>query len=286
MYTPEPLRNLTDDGLYLPLIKQHSLEKFRAHNHNVQIFSTAMKSQWPQRAYLGLYSGAGRARLEETDEIVETTAMSVFRVPDPFTHHIFVDSDTRCTEALTERIRSLPGEPNVTVFTGDVNILVSDVRAALPPFSANRGLLSYCFVDPFAANLKFETLRSLGQLRMDFLILLMLGLDARLNFKTYLEDERDTRIAELVDSPTWRDEWHRESRTGRPNVVHFLMGKFDEAMTRVGYRTAPPDHALSVKVRNKGVLLYQLVFYSKNELGQKFWKQTRTGIKPQLDLSL
>jgi three-Cys-motif partner protein len=245
-----------------------------------------MKSQWPQRAYVGLYSGAGRARLEETDEIVETTAMSIFRLPDPFTHHIFVDNDARCTEALTERIRSLLGERNVTVFTGDVNILVSNVREALPAFSSSKGLLSYCFVDPFAANLKFETLRSLGQLRMDFLILLMLGLDARLNFKTYLEDERDTRIAELVDSPNWRDEWRRESKAGRPNVVHFLMGKFDVAMTRIGYRSAPPDHALSVKVRNKGVLIYQLVFYSKNELGQKFWKQTRTGIKPQLDLSL
>lgn len=48
----------------------------------VLLFSTAMKNKWPQRAYLGLYSGAGRARVAETDEIVETTVMSAFRVRD------------------------------------------------------------------------------------------------------------------------------------------------------------------------------------------------------------
>lgn len=243
-----------------------------------------MKSQWPKRAYLGLYSGAGRAQIEGTGEIVETTAMSVFRVPNPFTHHVFVDRDPRCTEALRERIRRLRGEENVTVLTGDVNALRSDVLKALPRFSRTQGLLSYCFVDPFAADLKFETIKFLGQLRMDFLILLMLGLDARVNFRTYLMDENSTRIADLVDCPHWRDEWRRESKSGRLNVIHFLMRKFDEAMTRIGYKSAPPGDSLAVRVPKKSVLIYQLVFYSKHDLGRAFWNETRSGIAPQLPL--
>jgi hypothetical protein len=75
---------LEDDGLYTPSVKRHSLRKIELHNYYVSLFSTAMKNQWPQRAYLGLYSGAGRARVAETDEIVETTVMSAFRVRDPF----------------------------------------------------------------------------------------------------------------------------------------------------------------------------------------------------------
>ncbi len=78
------LRGLEDDGLYKPSVKRHSLRKIELHNYYVSLFSTAMKNQWPQRAYLGLYSGAGRARVAETDEIVETTVMSAFRIRDPF----------------------------------------------------------------------------------------------------------------------------------------------------------------------------------------------------------
>lgn len=284
MYSPEPLRGLPDDGLYLPVIKLHSLDKYRAHNHNVQIFSTAMKGKWPQRAYVGLYSGAGRARIQETGEIVETAAMAVFRLPDPFTHHVFVDQDERCTSALAQRIRALPGSHAPVILTGDVNALVAEIRGALPTYSRDRGLLSYCFVDPFAADLKFATIRALGQLKMDFLILLMLGFDARVNFRTYLEDEPNTRIAELIDAPNWREEWRRESSTRRSRVIPFLMRKFDEAMVRIGYQSVASDQSLSVKVHRMGVLLYQLVFYSKHPLGQAFWEHTRSGIKTQIEI--
>ncbi|MEE9132306.1 MAG: hypothetical protein V3U13_01980 [Gemmatimonadota bacterium] len=84
MADPGFLRGLEDDGLYTPSVKRHSLRKIEVHNYYVSLFSTAMSNQWPQRAYLGLYSGAGRARVAETDEIVETTVMSAFRVRDPF----------------------------------------------------------------------------------------------------------------------------------------------------------------------------------------------------------
>jgi three-Cys-motif partner protein len=197
---------------------------------------------------------------------------------------VFVDKDPLCTEALRERIKRTRGEENLVVLTGDVNALRSDILKALPPFSRTRGLLSYCFVDPFAADLKFETIKFLGKLRMDFLILLMLGLDARVNFRTYLMDQTSTRIADLVDCPQWRDDWRRESKFGRQNVIHFLMKKFDEAMTRIGYQSARLDDSLAVRVPKKNVLIYQLVFYSKHDLGRAFWNETRSGIASQLPL--
>lgn len=42
--------------------------------------------------------------------------------------------------------------------------------------------------------------------------------------------------------------------------------------------------SLAVTVRNKNVLIYQLVFYSKSELGEKLWKETQRGVGPQLSL--
>lgn len=242
-----------------------------------------MKDKWTHRAYLGLYSGAGRAQLEKTGEIVETSAMSAVRIPDPFTKYIFVDKDPRCTDALEKRIKTVDGALDRTILTGDVNTLVPRIKGALPRFNRDHGLLSFCFVDPFAADLQFETLRALSVYKMDFMILLMLGLDARLNFKHYLEDLNDTRIAALIDDPHWRDDYRR---SGDQDVVRYILRRFDAAMVSLGYRSSDLAESYRVRIPKKGVLLYSLVYYSKNPLGSSFWKAARSGVDPQFGLGI
>lgn len=276
------LRELADDGLYLPLIKAHSLQKIQRHNYYAELFATGMKKTWAQRAYIGLYSGAGRARVQPTGEIVETTAMSVLRLPDPFTKYIFVDNDPRCTATLRQRVATV-GERDVSILEGDVNDVVPLVRGALPSYSRSKGLLSFCFVDPFAANLRFDIIRSLAAFRMDFLVLLMLGRDARVNFRHYYHDPSSTRIADLIDCPTWREEYRQ---AGDRNVIRFLLRKFDEAMVRAGYLRASASHYHGVTAAGKGVLQYILVLYSKHPLGQKLWEETLKGANPQLAFHL
>jgi hypothetical protein len=61
---------MESDGHYLPEIRPHSLEKIRRHDYYAALFSKAMAKKWPRRAYIGLYAGAGRARLKDTGEIV------------------------------------------------------------------------------------------------------------------------------------------------------------------------------------------------------------------------
>lgn len=273
-------RSVADDGLYTPEIKRHSLEKIRLHNRYARIFASAMHKSWPQLAYVGLYAGAGRAHIAGTNEIVETSALTVLRQPDRFTDYVYVDRDPNCVQALTSRIHSIDPPTKVTIIPSDVNESVGAVRQALPPFSGSRGLLSFCFIDPFDLQLQFNTLRGLSPLRMDFLVLLMLGVDARRNFNRYLSDESSTRIGDLIDCPQWRDEY----RTGS-NVIHFLLRKFDEAMQRLGYLSAAED-AHIVRAHGMGVLQYVLAFYSKNELGQKFWRESRSSLSSQLGLRL
>jgi three-Cys-motif partner protein len=272
-------RHLADDGLFTPDIKSHSLDKILRHDFYATVFATSMKNRWPQRAYVGLYSGPGRARIEGTGEIIETSAMGALRAE--FTHYIFVDRDPRVIEALDERAKRLGHETPVTLLEGDVKDLVGNIKAALPPFSRKNRLLSFCFVDPFAADLRFETIRQLSSYRMDFLILLMLGRDARTNFKRYYEDRSDTRIAQLIDSPEWRDEF----RGRRQRVVPFLLRKFDESMQGLGYLECSDDLVHQVRVSGKRVFLYSLVFYSRHELGQQFWRETlrRTDVQTQIE---
>lgn len=278
--TSEIPGTVIDDGLYTPEIKRHSVEKIQLHNRYAQIFATAMRRKWPQLAYVGLYSGSGRARLSGTNDIVETSAIAVLRQPDRFTDYVYVDHDPRCVEALTARVHALNVSANVRVIRGDVNESIGLVRDALPAYSRSRGLLSFCFIDPFDLQLRFETIRALSDLKVDFLVLLMLGVDGRRNFKQYLADESSTRIGDLIDAPQWRSEY----RAGR-NVIHFLLDRFDVAMQRVGYLSAADD-VHRVTIAGMGVLQYVLAFYSKSEVGRDFWRKSRAGLSPQFDLKL
>jgi len=284
--TQEFLQDLADDGLFTPEIARHSTEKIRLHNSYVSLFTTAMKDRWPQRAYLGLYSGSGRARLRDSGQIVETTAMGALRARFPFTKYIFVDNDSRCIEALSVWIDALDWSPDVSLIHGDVVDELPAIRSAMPRFGPGNGLLSFCFVDPFSAELDFQVFRELGaRYRMDFLVLLMLGVDVRQNFRRYLDDSTDARIGSLIDDLNWRDEWQLKN-LGRKDVVRFILRKFDEAMTQIGYSAARPDEAHPIRVIGKRVFLYSLVLYSKNPLGRKFWKSARAGVDPQGSLSL
>lgn len=157
---------------------------------------------------------------------------------------------------------------------------------AMPSFGPGNGLLSFCFIDPFSAALDFEVIRQLGRrYKMDFLILLMLGRDVRTNFRKYLDDPEDSRIASLIDDPDWREDW-RSRGLGRLDLVRFLLEKFDAAMTRLGYKAARPGEAHPIRVMGRNVFLYSLVLYSKDDLGKRFWDATRKGTSPQIEFDL
>jgi three-Cys-motif partner protein len=266
-------------GLYLPTIKAHSLDKIRLHNYYAQLFTQSMKRQWPQRTYLGLYAGAGRARLDPGGEIIETSAMNVFRLRDTFTKFIFVDADPRCSNALRARIEALPARFDYTIVDSDVNDSVPAIRGAMPRFSKESRMIAFSFVDPFA----ISVLEELSAYRMDFLVLLMLGRDARTNWQKYLNDPADNRIAELLGDPEWRSDWHRSEDQ---NVIRFVARKFNEGMARFGYDPVTPEEMRPVRLPGKNVLQYYLVLYSKHPLAKKFWRSTIAATASQTALEL
>jgi three-Cys-motif partner protein len=264
--TDEPLA-VADDGLFTPEIKPHSLEKIRAHNRYARIFTTAMRAKWKQLAYIGLYSGAGRAKIAGTSTIVETSALSVLRQPIPFDKYIFVDNGDNCVDALRHRCRTVAPYADISILARDVNESAPAIRSALPRYGPDNGLLSFCFVDPFDTTLKFSTIRALSGHRIDFLILLMTAQDARRNFRIYFADPASTRIADLLDCPGWRDEFRS---VGKP--LTFMLRKFNEAMERLGYLAS--KETMPVYAHGKKVLLYNLAFYSQHEAGRKLWGKT------------
>jgi three-Cys-motif partner protein len=253
-----------NDGLPAPVIKPHSLDKIRAHNRFARMFARAMHSKWPQLAYIGLYSGAGHAELEDGRR-VQTSALSILTQPDPFTHCVLVENDPTWFSALESRCQSLKSPTQLRLIKKDVNDSIGEVRAGLPRYRKGFGLLSFCFVDPFNAGLHFAVIKALSDLRVDFLILLMLGNDVRRNIETYYHDPTNNRMADLLDCPTWREEFRKDG-----NIVRCSHRLFDEAMQRLGYPSAV-NAALPIYAHGTKVLQYRLAFYSKDEVGMKLW---------------
>lgn len=266
------------DSLFIPTIKQHSLSKIHLHNRYARIMATAMRDKWHRRAYVGLYSGAGYAKLDKTDEIYETSALAVFRQPDLFTDYVFVDRNPDCTSALESRVARFSPATNYAVISGDVNASVDQVLARLPMHSRAQNALAFCFIDPFDLKLHFATIRRLTERRMDFLILMALGFDARRNIRRYYTDESDRTIGTLIDDAGWRDDY---KAVGEKRIVHFILKKFDDRMRSLGYLSAAGDEH---PIKKGGVLLYHLVFYSRSELAKRFWRETCLGVTQQPSL--
>ena len=278
---------MEEDGFYRPTIKRHSLEKIRRHNFYAALFSKALRKAWKNRVYIGLYAGAGRALVKPDNELVETSALAVFRQEVPFTKYIFVDSDARCIEALGARINALPAKFDVTLVEKPVNDAVPDIVRAMPRYDPTRGegMIALCFVDPFRVDLDFEVIRKLSRYKIDFLVMLPLGYDVRRNVQRYLDNEGEDRLGALVDAPDWREQWRAAQRPDR-QFIRFVMEKFDEAMERLGFRRREMKDTVSVKVTGMGVYLYSLALYTRHELGEQFWKTTIAGTEPQYDMEL
>lgn len=278
---------MEDDGYYLPEIGAHSLEKIRRHNYYASIFTAAMVHKWTHLAYIGLYAGAGKARVRCTGAVVQTSALAVLRQPVPFTRYIFVDSDPRCIEALERRIAELDWEPDVTLIEAEVNDCVPAVIEGLPHFdpSQRERLLTLCFVDPFRLDLDFDVIRRLARYKIDFLVMLPLGFDLRRNLRRYLENEADERVGRMIDAPDWRAEWREKSWPDR-KFIRFALEKFDEAMEGLGFRPREWKDTVAVTVKGMGVYLYSLALYTRHPIAEKFWKTTIAGTDPQTDLGL
>lgn len=276
---------MEEDGLYRPEIKAHSLEKIRRHNYYAALFAGAMRRKWKHRVYIGLYAGAGRALVQPSGELVETSALAVLRLP--FTQYIFVDSDPRCARALRARVDALDRASDVTLIEHDVNSCIPAVVRALPRFSASpgEGMIALCFVDPFRIDLDFRVLRELSRFKIDFLVMLPFGYDLRRNVRRYLDADEDDRVAALVDAPEWREEWTTSGLADR-HFVRFVLHKFDQAMERLGFLPRKWGDTVPVKVSGMGVYLYSLALYTRHELGAKFWKTTVAGAEPQYGLDL
>lgn len=276
-----PIIEVENDGLYIPEVREWSLEKYKLLVGYCEIFTNGMKNKWDQLVYIDLFAGAGYSRIKETGKIYLSSALIAMSVDLPFGKYILCEKDEKRFKAIKERVFRDFGNLNVKLIHGDSNEIIQKVIDEIPSYSKFNTVLSFCFVDPFSLNLNFETIKALSTGLMDFLILQALHMDANRNLDIYLK-EKNTKIAKYLGLDDWRRLFEKDLKEYNQNFVKFLADQYQQQMTSPDYVPSKQTHQIRSNLKN--LPLYYLAFYSKHRRGVDFFKKAEKYISSQYKL--
>ena len=275
------IKYIPNDGLPCLKIGPWALEKYQILKYYCEIFSTGMKNRWDKLIYIDLFSGPGFAEVKDKQKLVESSPMIALKVRAPFSKYFFCDTrENLCV--LKKRVDKLGMNDKVKYFPGDCNKSVDEVIKEILSEKGKR-VLSFCFVDPFNLNIKFNTIKKLANNgNIDFLILLALPMDAKRNMSHYIKSGNN-KLDEFLDNPNWRVEWLQAKKKGEPLML-FLSEQYAVNMANLGYIKLPINKMVPIRSYEKNLPLYYLAFFSRNEKGYIFWKQVLQYSRKQPEL--
>jgi len=259
-----------DDGLPCSEVGAWAEDKYTLVGLYDRLFSTGMKNKWPTRVYIDLYSGPGFVRVRGTNRMMVGSPLLALGVPDPFDKYIFCESDPDLLGALQSRFGRYSAKANATFICGDCNERIDKICASIPEPSPGRGVLTFCFIDPFDISIKFSTVKRLSFHLIDFLILLALHVDANRNVEHYL-NSGNSKVDEFLDLADWRERW-RIAESQRGKFPRFLAEEYSGQMEKLEYLPQSWDRMKQVR-SDKNLPLYHLALFSRHPLAYKYWDQ-------------
>ncbi len=271
------------DGLIAPRVGAWAQRKYNLLEYYSKMFSTSMKDKWGSRVYIDLFAGAGKAYLEGTNRIVNTSPLIALGVPDKFDKYIYCEEDPVKLEALRRRIETQYPEMNTHFICGDANDVVDEILTQVPMPRTGRSVLSFCFADPYKAeNLRFNTIRSISKIFVDFIILLPIYMDINRNIHRYLHPSNIV-IDAFVGTSEWKPEWVDAKKSGK-TFDEFFTVFYRKRMETIGFMYGGFTEIIRSNVRN--LPLYRFGCFSRHPLGIKFWDRAVSGSNPQMELGL
>ena len=261
------------DGLRRLIVGNWAPEKHVRLQRYVDITRAVRRKFGGNATYIDLYCGPGRARIRQTGELVEGSAIIAAleagsRVP--FREVIVGDIDPVNVAACKARLARL-GIQNVRAYEGTAADVAAKVLPTLNPTGFN-----LAFLDPFNIEaLPFSVIQTLAQAqRMDLLIHVSI-MDLQRNVRAMMTSGKLDKFA-----PGWEAVINRDApnRTSVMAVFAYWRG----LLTALGYKVS--DNVERVRgTRNQP--LYWLVLASKHDLGDTLWCEV-SQVEPQRRLLL
>lgn len=273
---------IEDDGLEIPEVGKWAKEKYALVQTYCSLFTQSMKLKWDSLVYIDLFSCAGYAKIRGTSEIVATSALLSLDIPNPFNRYIFCDIDCKNSLALQTRVKRLYPDADTRFLCCDANGAVPQIHSLMPKASTQFRVLAFCFVDPYKLDdLAFSTIEQLSTRFMDFLVLVPTDMDANRNVAPYTSPASNV-VEKFIGKKDWRDRWNVVYRGKQFGL--FILDEFSSHMQELNYKPQQPQDSVLIRNYQKNAPLYRLAFYSRHDLGKKFWKETKKYNNPQTNL--
>jgi three-Cys-motif partner protein len=211
--------------------------------------------------YIDLFCGPGRARVRDTQNIVDGSAVAAWKETlaygARFSAVHIADRNPRLLEACHARLSRL-GAP-VRSHGGEATDVIEEIVGSLNPHALHLG-----FLDPYnLESLDFSLIEKLSRFRrMDLIVHLSAGEGSR-NIADYV-DKESPQIASFA--PGWQK--YVDRKRGKQSLTQQLFQYWLTRVQDLGFRMSESV----VEVRNeKSALMYWLVHLSKHELPKKLW---------------
>jgi three-Cys-motif partner protein len=276
--------NIIEDDLIISEVGPWSQRKYDLVKYYTTMFATSMKYEWDCRVYIDLFSGPGYSRIRGTNDIIPASPLLALNINDPFDKYIFSDINQDKIQALESRVcKSFPSM-DTDFINCNVNESIDRILDHVPRGSTSNKVLTFCLVDPYSiGNLHFSTLERISsRIYVDFMVLIPSRMDAHRNLRYYFRRDNN-KVERFLNDPNWRDRWNTEKSTGL-NFGEFIVQQFNNKMASLGFLPLNGDEFVPVYETGTQRLLYHLAFYSKKELGKKFWIDSIRGTDPQQNL--
>ena len=260
---------VAEDGLLCAAVHHWAEEKYRLLALYDELFSSGMKNKWDQRVYIDLYAGGGFSHVQGTRTFLKGSPIIALTVGCPFDKYIFCEENEDLLAALKARSERIAPHASVSYIPGNCDLKIDEICLTLPIGPSNKRVLSLCVVDPFDFGIKFDTLKKLSRFRMDFVVLLAIGMDANRNYDHYVAGN-SPKIDEALGNTEWRERWKAERRS---NFRQFLAVEFSRSMESLDYLPTPIDRMKLVRSDERNLPLYYLALFSRHGTAHKFWDQ-------------
>jgi three-Cys-motif partner protein len=256
------------DGLRRAIVGSWAPEKHLRLRKYVDITRAVRRKFGGNATYIDLYCGPGRAKIRETGEIVDGSAVlaaSEAARRNPYREIIIGDLDPVNVAACEARLKR-GGASNVRAYAGTAVEVAAQVFPTLNPTGFN-----LAFLDPFNIEaLPFQVIQTLAKApRMDLLIHVSI-MDLQRNVRSMMASSKLDDFA---------PGWERKVNRAATNTA-LVMGVFEHwrgLLSELGYLVSANIERVT---GNRNQPLYWLVLAAKHDLADKLWGEV-SQVAPQ-----
>jgi three-Cys-motif partner protein len=266
-----------DDGLLMRPMKRWATEKLDYLERYLNMFTTAMrKKPWRALNYIDLFAGPGKCQHEDNEDVYLGSPLLALTTKNAFDHYFFVDLNGDSLQALEQRCQHSPYAGRIQYFAEDCNLAVHHITESIrdmnrPYMAGVWPCLNLAFLDPEGLELQWNTVQALAQLRTDLVIhYSQMGLQRYMPIAS--QDPDETIIDRFFGNRDWRDIYEQ----GNAGMYGELISLYKHNLDDLGYKDVRSENEIArvPMMRNvKNAPLYRLIFASKSDLGEKFWRE-------------